>query len=94
MNSRRPMSSANGPQPCRQEITSKAAVRTGAPGARGSSCRLVGHDATARPGGNATGVNFFTAELAAKRHWMDDLDRKAPMMGAEVGIDYNAEVQK
>src|SRR5258708_13272707 len=28
------------------------------------------------------------------RHWMDDLDRKAPMMGAEVGIDYNAEVQK
>jgi len=48
----------------------------------------------ARPGGNATGVNFFTAELAAKRHWMDDLDRKAPMMGAEVGIDYNAEVQK
>ena len=48
----------------------------------------------ARPGGKATGVNFFTAELAAKRHWMDDLDRKAPMMGAEVGIDYNAEVQK
>ena len=47
-----------------------------------------------RPGGNATGVNFFTAELAAKRHWMDDLDRKPPMMGAEVGIDYNAEVQK
>ena len=44
----------------------------------------------ARPEGNATGVNFFTA----KRHWMDDLDRKAPMMGAEVGIDYNAEVQK
>ena len=42
----------------------------------------------------ATGVNFFTAELAAKRHWMDDLDRKAPMMGAEVGIDCNAEVQK
>src|SRR5262249_19658826 len=25
---------------------------------------------------------------------MDDLDRKAPMMGAEMGIDYNAEVQK
>jgi len=48
----------------------------------------------ARPEGNATGVNFFTAELAAKRHWMDDLDRKPPMMGAEVGIDYNAEVQK
>jgi hypothetical protein len=48
----------------------------------------------ARPEGNATGVNFFTAELAAKRHWMDDLHRKAPMMGAEVGIDYNAEVQK
>ena len=46
----------------------------------------------ARPEGNATGVNFFTAELAAKRHWMDDLDRKAPMMGAEVGID--SEVQK
>jgi hypothetical protein len=23
-----------------------------------------------------------------------DLDRKAPMMGAEVEIDYNAEVQK
>ena len=48
----------------------------------------------ARPGGNATGVNFFTAELATKRHWMDDLDRKAPLMGAEVGIDYNAEAQK
>ena len=47
-----------------------------------------------RPGGNATGVNFFTAELAAKRHWIDDLDRKAPMMGAEVRIDYNTEVQK
>jgi hypothetical protein len=41
----------------------------------------------ARPEGNATGVNFFTAELAANRHWMDDLNRKAPMMGAEVGID-------
>src|SRR5262249_12090095 len=59
----------------------------------GSSRALVDLTA-ARPGGNATGVNFFTAELAAKRHWMDDLDRKAPMMGAEVGVDYNAEVQK
>ena len=44
----------------------------------------------ARPGGNATGVNVFTAELAAKRH----LERKAQMMGAEVGIDYNDVVQK
>jgi hypothetical protein len=43
---------------------------------------------------SASSVDIGSAELAAKRHWMDDLDRKAPMMGAEVGIDYNAEVQK
>ena len=30
---------ANGPQPCRQEITSKAAVRTGAPGAETGAFR-------------------------------------------------------
>src|SRR5499427_4594102 len=35
---------------------------------------------------SASSVDIGSAELAAKRHWMDDLDRKAPMMGAEVGM--------